>query len=545
MNPLAHRDDTPVILPPRPRHPASVSEIRAAEDHLLSHQTTPDELMRSAAHAVATVAHSMIAGAGRVVVLAGSGGNGGDGLYAGAELASSGYQVEAVKLGNSVHSPALEAFVAAGGSVVDADHAEPGDLVIDAIAGIGGSGGLRGNAMTALSRHPRARILAVDVPSGVAADTGACAGSCVQADTTVTFGEIRYAHVLNPACGRVVLADIGLRDPAFPLLSTLIAAHTRRRRARIAYRVQPRCIAELTENETLPQAVSCPVCEDLTPTATDDKYTSGVVGICAGSPHYPGAGLLCSTAAVRATSGMVRYIGTAGADVVRYCPSLVWHRSLADAGRVQALVVGPGRGNNRDEMVEAVSRDVPVVLDADALGMIGTTPALREQMIRRSAPTVITPHKGEFTRLAEALGGISPVADDPIAAAEQLADVLQCVVVLKGRATIVAGDDSTIVIDTASSWAATPGTGDILAGIIGARLAYWQAAREGLRAAPAHVRLLDVLAQSVAVHACAAQLAATTPWGMAPTSADQVLEHIQPATAALMSHHKQNVMVCS
>jgi hydroxyethylthiazole kinase-like uncharacterized protein yjeF len=203
------------------------------------------------------------------------------------------------------------------------------------------------------------------------------------------------------------------------------------------------------------------------PSAGDDKYSQGVVGVVAGSATYPGAGVLCTGAALRTRPGLVRYAGSA-ADGVRaaWPEAIVTDGRPSDAGRVQAWIVGPGMGTDaaaRSRLAEVLATDLPVVVDADALTMAAADPAL---LRNRTAPTVLTPHDREFTRFGVELGA------DRLGATRRLAAHLRCVVLLKGDATVVADEDGTAYVNgTGTPWLATAGTGDVLPGVIGALLA--------------------------------------------------------------------------
>jgi hydroxyethylthiazole kinase-like uncharacterized protein yjeF len=282
-------------------------------------------------------------------------------------------------------------------------------------------------------------LVAVDVPSGVDADTGAVDGVAFPAQHTVTFGALKPGLVVGAGrehAGTVHLVDVGLG----PHLGAA-RAH-RLTDAEAADRIEP-------------------------PSTSSDKYTGGVVGIVAGSATYPGAGVLCTGAALRTRPGMVRYAGTA-ADGIRasWPEAVVTSGRPSDAGRVQAWVVGPGMGTDEDAgsvLAEVLATDLPVVLDADALTML----ARRPELVRdRTAPTLLTPHDREFARL---FGDVGP---DRIGAARRGAAELGCTVLLKGAATVVADADGTAFVNgTGTSWLATAGTGDVLAGIAGALLA--------------------------------------------------------------------------
>ncbi len=204
------------------------------------------------------------------------------------------------------------------------------------------------------------------------------------------------------------------------------------------------------------------------PGAGDDKYSRGVVGVIAGSATYPGAGVLCTGAALRTRPGLVRYAGTA-ADGVRaaWPEAIVTDGRPGDAGRVQAWVVGPGMGTDdaaRSVLEEVLATDLPVLVDADALTMVADRPELVRD---RTAPTVMTPHDREFARV------FGDVGEDRIGAVRRAAAEIGAVVLLKGDATVVAGPDGTAFVNaTGTPWMATAGTGDVLSGVIGALLAH-------------------------------------------------------------------------
>ena len=501
------------MILPSAAYPVSV--IRACEQVLLEAQPEPDQLMRQAAHAVAVAARTLLAEMSnpQVLLLVGAGGNGGDALYAGAELLSD-YHVDAVLLGREgrVHERALRAFDAAGGIIRD-ELPDPGpwDLIIDGILGIGGSGGLSPALGTWLG-EVEASIVAVDVPSGIDADTGARPEHHVTADVTVTFGGLRLAHAVSTVCGEVLVADIG--NQAGELGMSLLRAH----RPLFAFRALPPA-----REWPLPLIGLAELHSDvpLEPGADDDKYSGGVVGLCAGSQTYPGAALLTTCGAVRASSSMVRYVGPLGHDVVRAVPEVVISATVADTGRVQAWVVGPGRGTDdtaRAELAELLARPEPLLIDADAITLLAQSPELRAALRTRPGDTLLTPHAGEFTRLATAIGDLPAVSDDPLGAVQALAEQLQCGVLLKGRRTIICLGGEITTIDAGSSWAATPGSGDVLAGLAGAWIA-----RLGLSG----------VQQAVSIHGIAAWLSAQTPDGPAPTSASRIADAIPQATARL------------
>ncbi|RZS37110.1 hydroxyethylthiazole kinase-like uncharacterized protein yjeF/hydroxyethylthiazole kinase-like uncharacterized protein yjeF [Herbihabitans rhizosphaerae] len=448
--------------------------------------------MRRAAYGVATHAAEMLAGhtggvAGRrMALLVGAGNNGGDALWAGAFLRRRGVGVTAVLLApERAHAEGLAALRRARGRVVTAEHAQvldDVDLVIDGIVGLSARGPLRPDA-AALVDRVTAPVLAVDLPSGVDPDTGAVDGPAVHADVTVTFGCRKPVHVLAESrCGTTVLVDIGLR----PELG------------------EP----DIVVLDRVDVGAEWPV-----PGPRDDKYSQGVTGVAAGSATYPGAAVLTVGAAVSATSGMVRYAGPAGDEVRAAWPEIVATGSVADAGRVQAWVVGPGLGTGkagRDTLAEVLAGGVPTCVDADGISLLAKDSGLWDAR-EPGVPVVLTPHDREFARIAEPKG--VTLGADRVAAARELAEVLDAVVLLKGNTTIVAAPDGRLLANRSrGSWLATAGSGDVLSGLIGALLASgmdpWLAA-----------------GRAAWLHSLAGELAADG----APTSASAVVAAIRDA----------------
>lgn len=460
----------------------SAERIRAAE-HATGTLLSSGVLMRRASHgvadAVAAELRSRTGGVyGRTVgLLVGSGDNGGDALFAGAFLRRRGVRVRALLLNPArAHAAGLAAFRKAGGRVVT----ELGsvDLVIDGIVGLSGRGPVREPAASVVAVLD-VPIVSVDLPSGVDADTGRVHPGAVRAAATVTFGALRNAHVLAaPQCGRITLVDIGI-EASEPTLR------------------------RLTDDEI---AVRWPV-----PGPADDKYAQGVVGIVAGSNRYPGAAILCSGAAVAATSGMVRYVGSARAQVVSAHPEVVTADDLDSVGRVQAWVIGPGAGTDqaaRERLHRVLAEDAPVLVDADALTLIAAEPELVRD---RAAPTLLTPHAGEFARLT----GSAP--DDRVAAARDLAQEWGVTVLLKGRVTVIADPDGAVLVDDAeASWSATAGSGDVLSGMAGSLLA-------------AGLPVAQAAAMAARVHSLAAMIAS----GGAPIGASSLLAAVHRALVTL------------
>ena len=412
------------------RYAHQVRKVRAAEQALMA-KLPPGALMQRAAAGLASVSAGLVGKVpgSRVVVLAGSGDNGGDALFAGARLASRGAAVLAVTAGSRVHEQGAAALRAAGGRLASADDAAvpaaigAADLILDGLLGIGGRGGLREPqaSLAGLAARSPAVVVAVDLPSGVDADTGEVEGSAIQADVTVTFGTLKPGLLIDPGArhaGVVELIDIGLG----PYLD-----------APDAIAMQAPDVGAL-----LPQ-----------PGGDSDKYRRGVVGIVAGSERFTGAAALAVGGAIRGGAGMVRLVSAAPAvAVVR----LLWPESVITvtgqdipagedvhaAGRVQAWVVGPGMGTDdqaRERLAAVLASDVPVLVDADGLTLL----AARKDLLARDAPTLLTPHAGELGRLL----GADPadVESRRLEHARKAAASLGATVLLKGSTTVIATPD--------------------------------------------------------------------------------------------------------
>ncbi|MDL2077768.1 NAD(P)H-hydrate dehydratase [Streptomyces sp. GXMU-J15] len=422
----------------------SVETVRTAERRLMARLPEGALMQRAAAGLAASCADLLgrVYGS-RVVLLVGSGDNGGDALYAGARLARRGAGVTAVPLSpERTHPGGLAALLRAGGRTAlgpAEELIERADLVVDGIVGIGGKGGLRPEAarLAEAAERSRAAVVAVDLPSGVDPDTGQVRGPAIRADLTVTFGTHKPGLLIDPArdhAGTVRLIDIGLELPEEPDVEALQHADVAR---------------------LLPL-----------PGPESDKYRRGVVGVAAGSARYPGAAVLAVAGALHGGAGAVRYVGPAGdAVLARYPETLVSDRGPAKAGRVQAWVVGPGAGDDAATVAEVLEADVPILIDADGLRL-----AERETVRARTAPTLMTPHAGE----AAALLGVSreEVESARLTSARELASRYRATVLLKGSTTLVTDARGPARANaTGTSWLATAGSGDVLSGLAGSLLA--------------------------------------------------------------------------
>ncbi|OYO10065.1 NAD(P)H-hydrate epimerase [Enemella evansiae] len=436
------------------RYAYSTPAIRAAEERAMA-EVGDGALMQRAAAGLAAVCgdrlqrrRGRVTGA-RVLVVTGPGNNGGDGLYAASRLARRGAQVFAWLVTEQVHGAAWRAFERVGGRRLDTEQtlrriaAGDFDQVIDAGFGIGGRAGLTGDLarIADATRGGPADVVAVDLPSGLDADSARAGETCFPADATVTFGARKPCLLSEPArslAGAVTLVDIGLPlDPGE---------------------------AELAQWELPELAAAWPY-----PGPTSDKYARGVVGIDAGSAHYPGAGLLAVGGAVHAGPGMVRFLGDerAGSIVVQRFPNVV-----TAAGRCQAYLLGPGWGDRDDARttIESVlATGLPVVLDADAL---------RHLPQRRLEHALLTPHAGELARLLEV--DRDRVEADPRWAVRTAAERTGVTVLLKGATQYVARPGEKLVHTAipGPAWTAQAGSGDTLAGVCATLLAAGLAPRD-------------------------------------------------------------------
>ncbi|MBB5777071.1 NAD(P)H-hydrate dehydratase [Nonomuraea jabiensis] len=428
----------------------TADQIRGAEHELMA-RLPEGTLMQRAATGLAAVCADLLGRVygKRVVLLVGSGDNGGDALYAGERLARRGAWVGAVLAGSKTHEAGLAALMRAGGRVVERDALERADLIVDGLVGIGASGALREpyRALVEEANAARGPIVAVDVPSGVDAGSGRVEGPAVRARVTVTMGAYKTGLLVDPGAehaGTVELVDIGL------------GAH-----------LPDPDVAALTGADVdvlLPR-----------PGNESDKYRRGVLGVAAGSDTFTGAAVLAVGGALRAGAGMVRYAGPGApvAQVRAHWPEAVVTElerpSIDDVGRVQAWVLGPGLGTGdwaHEVAAQVLASSVPVLIDADALTLV----ARDRGLLRRPAPVLITPHAGELARLIRA------DRDDIEAArlehARRAAAELGVTVLLKGSTTVVAEESRPVRVNvTGTSWLATGGTGDVLAGVAGALLA--------------------------------------------------------------------------
>lgn len=433
----------------------SVAEMAEADRLTIAGGRPGIDLMESAGHAVADGAAALSPLGAPVLVVAGPGNNGGDGLVAARLLASAGRPVSVVMLGPAerLAGDAAIALARWGRPIHPAtpDGALPeAAVVIDALFGAGLSRAPEGTAAALIATMNRARrVLAVDLPSGISGDTGAALGAAVQAEATVTFFRRKPGHLLYPgraACGAVTVADIGI--PA-----AVLAA------------IGPRTVEN---GPALWGEAFTP------PAATDHKYRRGHALVVSGGPARTGAARLTAGAALRAGAGLVTLATPSSALAVNAAHlTAVMLARADDAAALAALIAGPrlsavaigpalGRDAEARTLVEVALAGAPaLVLDADALTLWDSPDSLFGAIAPRVTPTILTPHEGEFARLFPDLAD-RPRPERAQAAAERSGAIM----VLKGADTIIAAPDGRLAINAnAPPWLATAGSGDVLAGI--------------------------------------------------------------------------------
>jgi hydroxyethylthiazole kinase-like uncharacterized protein yjeF len=472
------------------RRAHTVEQVRAAEAELMATLPEGTLMQRAATGLAVAIGNFMGRTYGvRVVLLVGSGDNGGDALYAGEKLARRGAHVVAVLLSEKVHADGLQALLVAGGRVGAVGEISRADLLVDGVVGIGGRPGLKAEALAAfrLAEQHDVPVVAVDIPSGVDVDSGEVparadgGGSTpvghVRAALTVTFGTHKICHFVDPAasaCGPVHLVDIGLEPPPSPVEAMQASD------VRALYPV---------------------------PRGESDKYSRGVLGLMAGSKQYPGAAVIATSGALAGPLGMLRYVGPdAVAEAVRAAhPEIV-----AGEGRVQAWAIGSGLGDELDieKVRELLDSEEPVVLDADGLKALDDS--------GDHTNVLITPHAGELSRLLDV--DRAAVEAERLKHARLAAERYDVTVLLKGSTTIITAPDGRTRVNTnATPWLATAGSGDVLAGLCGSLLA-------------AGLDPLDAGSVGAYLHAAAAQLASEA----GPITAMEIARALPVATSQIL-----------
>jgi hydroxyethylthiazole kinase-like uncharacterized protein yjeF len=435
-------------------------EVRRIES-LAQATAEPPALMERAGLAAAELARVLVGDSRKpVLVLAGPGNNGGDGFVVARQLKQWWHPVNVVFAGERAKlsqdaGAAFDAWQAIGGEIypdLPAQLLSDFGLIVDALFGIGLERELSGRYAEWVSRVNASgtNVLAVDLPSGLHADSGRILGSAVRARHTATFIALKPGLLTldgPDCCGEIHVRDLGLDVEA------LLPA-------------PGRLIGQEALRNILPRRA-----------LNSHKGTFGNIGVLGGALGMTGAALLAGRAALQLGAGRI-YVGLIGADAPRLDP-LQPELMLRSASEVLAmeqlscLVLGPGLSQSisaHDAVRHGLDLAAPLIVDADALSLLGAHAELAEVCRSRSAPTVLTPHPAEAARLLHC--STADVQRDRVSAALALADRYRASVALKGVGTVVAYPDNRYRINpTGNPGLASAGMGDVLSGMLGALIA--------------------------------------------------------------------------
>lgn len=444
----------------------TTAEMERADRLTIAAGTPGFALMLSAGQAVAEAAMDLVE-EGPILVVAGSGNNGGDGFVAAAELAARGREVSVILLceRDSLHGDAASAAKGWKYPVLPFNPQAIGRpaLIIDALFGAGLDRPVEGAPFEMIEaiNATGAPVLSVDLPSGINGTTGAVMGAAIRATETVTFFRKKPAHLLLPGrihCGGVRVADIGIG-------------------ASVLAEIQPQTF------ENVPQAWrrSFPV-----PRIDGHKYARGHAVIVSGDTAATGAARLSARGCLRAGAGLVTLASPRDAlavnaaaltaVMVRATDNVMEFAELLTDKRLNAVVIGPGTGvgdRTRDFVLTVLSAKRGLVLDADALTSFAEAPDRLFEAIKAShdPQVVLTPHDGEFPRLFSDISNKHPLRSK-LERVRAAAERSGAVVLLKGPDTVVASPDGRAAIAAnAPPWLATAGAGDVLAGMVAGLLA--------------------------------------------------------------------------
>ena len=441
-----------------------IREIEAQAGRLPS----PPPLMARAGLAAAEIARDLVIDNGAaILVLAGPGNNGGDALVAALQLKAWWHKIDVVFCGDPARlsgdaQAAYQAWIDVGGVCLDAipEHRRWG-LLIDGLFGIGLTRPLEGVYANLVDQANQLSvpILALDIPSGLHADSGHAMGPTIRATHTVTFLALKPGLLTGDGpdhSGNIWLRTLGLNTQLLcPPHGWLLE------RPLVAKRLPPR---PLNSHKTL----------------------FGSLGVLGGAAGMAGAALLAARAGLKLGAGRV-YLGliddaVAHIDISQPELMLCSAHDLLALSQLTCLVLGPGMGQSAhaaQSLKLAIASELPLVLDADALNLLAQDAALQDQVAKRAAATIITPHPAEAARLIGA--NTDAVRYQRVDVATILATRLNSFVVLKGGGSVCAQPNGAWYINgSGNPGLASAGTGDVLAGIIGALLAQGMIPRDAL-----------------------------------------------------------------
>ncbi len=437
------------------------AEMARADELTIAAGTSGLALMERAGLAVAEAVRRAAPTGARISVMTGPGNNGGDGFIAARILAEAGYEVSVGLLVGRDKLAGDAAFAAASWTGftkgLSPGIVEEADFIVDALFGAGLDRPIEGMAAQTIHAINRSRlpVISVDLPSGINGLTGKAMGAAIEANETVTFFRMKPGHLLQPGrhhSGRISVADIGIKPDVLDV-------------------IRPKTWRNTPARWSLPEF-----------SFDQNKYTRGHAVVVSGAAMRTGAARLAARAALRSGAGLVTVASppeSLAANAAQLTAIMLLPMDgagglsaiLADQRR-NAVVIGPALGLDQDsiDLVEvALGSRAAVVLDADALtSFTGKGDRLFGRIKARSAPVVMTPHEGEFSKL---FPEIAP-AESKLTRARLAAAQSGAVVILKGPDTVVAAPNGdALIADNAPPQLATAGSGDVLAGIVGGLLA--------------------------------------------------------------------------
>lgn len=475
-----------MVIKVEDRYIVSAGEMREYDKTTIEDYGMPAlVLMERAALAVAEEIERRTERGQRVLVVAGGGNNGGDGIAAGRILIQRGYRVDFVLMGErgrcSGETKRQIAIIEKYGCLLqgkirDGEY----DIIVDALFGIGLSRAIEGTYAETIAQmnHLEGMVCSVDIPSGINADNGSVMGCAVKADLTVTFAFEKLGHIFYPGCayaGELICRDIGITQESFGGRRPLVYSYGAACRKEIRKRMPVRDCA-------------------------GNKGTFGKALVIAGSRNMSGACALCAGSCYRIGAGMVKIV-TAEANreiIQRAIPEALLTTYTEDAGALpeslygdmewaDGIVIGPGTGTGitaRLMLQQVITEsEKPLLIDADGLNILAESEALQRYLMDKkgSRRIILTPHAAEFARVAGCTVGA--VKENPLMKARELAERFGCVVVCKDARTVIAayGEERIFLNTTGNDALATAGSGDVLAGIIGGLLLQGMGAEEAAR----------------------------------------------------------------
>ena len=400
----------------------------------------------------------------RVILFCGCGNNGADGLAAGRILVNKGIDTEIYIVGNvdkasdefniqyKILNKMKVKIAIADKNNIESMQFNDGDIIVDAIFGIGLSRTVEGNYKNIIDKINSSgqRVISADVPSGLCADRGIVMGCCVNADKTVTFGKIKSGLVLCDGknySGEIVVKDVGFLGEAY-------------RNINIANEIYN--FYDKEDLRLIPDRLKA-----------SNKGSYGTVMVIAGSENMSGAAIMCAKAVYRCGAGIVKVIThKKSMDIIR---NNIYEAIVEDyEGDVQVsdkdiIVIGPGLSvceKSRDLVKKVLTSKCKAVIDADGLNVISQN---RELLTELHENVIITPHIKEMSRLCNSQ--VSHIRENIVSVSREFSEKYKCVTIIKDATTVISDSSGNVTVNmSGNSGMSTGGSGDVLAGIIGGML---------------------------------------------------------------------------